>query len=112
MSQHPHDWPGLGRRAFLAGSAAAAAMTALPGTALGAERTISATLTAAKARVPIVGPPHPMTDVWCYNGAAPGPVLRALQGGQLKVTVRNCLAEETTVHWHGLRVPNNMDGVP
>ncbi len=112
MSQHPHDWPGLGRRAFLAGSAAAAAMTALPGTALGAERTISATLTAAKARVPIVGPPHPMTDVWCYNGAAPGPVLRARQGGQLKVTVRNRLAEETTVHWHGLRVPNNMDGVP
>lgn len=112
MSQLSYDRCGLGRRAFLAGSAAAAALTALPRTAPGAGRTIAATLTAAKASVSIVGPPRPMTDVWAYNGAAPGPVLRARQGDRLRVTIRNRLAEPTTVHWHGLRVANKMDGVP
>jgi FtsP/CotA-like multicopper oxidase with cupredoxin domain len=42
----------------------------------------------------------------------PGPTIRAVQGSRLRVTVENRLAEETTVHWHGVRVPNAMDGVP
>ena len=38
--------------------------------------------------------------------------MRVRQGERLRITVENRLAEETTVHWHGLRVPNAMDGVP
>ena len=52
------------------------------------------------------------TLAWCFNGAVPGPELRVRQGERLKVVVRNDLAEPTTVHWHGLRLPNAMDGVP
>jgi FtsP/CotA-like multicopper oxidase with cupredoxin domain len=47
-----------------------------------------------------------------YNGAVPGPVLRATEGDQVRIIVTNNLAESTAVHWHGLYVPNNMDGVP
>jgi FtsP/CotA-like multicopper oxidase with cupredoxin domain len=50
--------------------------------------------------------------VWSYNGAVPGPEIRVRQGERLRITVENQLAEETTVHWHGVRVPNAMDGVP
>jgi FtsP/CotA-like multicopper oxidase with cupredoxin domain len=47
-----------------------------------------------------------------YNGAVPGPVLRATEGDRIRVIVTNNLTESTTIHWHGLYVPNNMDGVP
>lgn len=50
--------------------------------------------------------------VWAYNGQVPGPTLRVRRGQRLRVTFRNQLAEPTTVHWHGVRVPNGMDGVP
>ncbi len=60
----------------------------------------------------IAGAGYPATSVWAYNGVVPGPVLRVRQGERLTVQVTNDLAEETTVHWHGLRIPNAMDGVP
>jgi FtsP/CotA-like multicopper oxidase with cupredoxin domain len=50
--------------------------------------------------------------VWSYNGAVPGPEIRLRQGERVQISVENRLDEETTVHWHGLRVPNAMDGVP
>jgi FtsP/CotA-like multicopper oxidase with cupredoxin domain len=50
--------------------------------------------------------------VWTYNGLLPGPEIRVRQGDRLKVVVANMLDEGTTVHWHGIRLPNNMDGVP
>lgn len=56
--------------------------------------------------------PHPRTRVWAYNGKVPGPEIRVRQGDRLHIDVTNGLAEETTVHWHGLRVPVAMDGVP
>ncbi|MDF1735515.1 MAG: multicopper oxidase family protein [Minwuia sp.] len=52
------------------------------------------------------------TDVWTYNNSVPGPELRVRQGDRVRVRVTNGLAEPTTVHWHGVRVPNAMDGVP
>lgn len=52
------------------------------------------------------------TAIWSYNGAVPGPEIRVRQGERLRITVQNELAEETTVHWHGVRLPNAMDGVP
>ena len=52
------------------------------------------------------------TAVWCFNGAVPGTELRVPQGAAVRIVVENQLAEPTTVHWHGVRVPNAMDGVP
>ncbi|NJO34505.1 MAG: multicopper oxidase family protein [Rhodospirillales bacterium] len=60
----------------------------------------------------LVGGGHPDTAVWGYNGAVPGPEIRVRQGDRVRIGVTNGLAEETTVHWHGVRVPNAMDGVP
>lgn len=51
-------------------------------------------------------------SVWAYNGTVPGPTLRVSLGETLRVRFRNRLPQPTTIHWHGVRVPNAMDGVP
>lgn len=56
--------------------------------------------------------PGVKTEVWTYNGILPGPYLRATVGDTLIVHFKNSLPEPTTIHWHGLRVPNSMDGAP
>ena len=66
----------------------------------------------ARARQPLVGSGYPATDVWAYNGSVPGPELRFRQGDRLAISVENGLEVPTTVHWHGIRLPNAMDGVP
>ena len=69
------------------------------------------TLTAGPIEVE-VGPGR-IWRTWGYNGQYPGPELRVREGERLRVTVENRLPEAgTTVHWHGLPVPNPMDGVP
>lgn len=50
------------------------------------------------------------TAVWTYNGSVPGPLIRAKLGDTLLVRFTNSLPEETTIHWHGVRVPAEMDG--
>ncbi|WP_197281937.1 multicopper oxidase family protein [Dethiosulfatarculus sandiegensis] len=50
--------------------------------------------------------------VWSYNQGIPGPVIRVRTDDVLKVNFRNKLPHPSTVHWHGLPVPNSMDGVP
>ena len=52
------------------------------------------------------------TQVWGFNGVLPGPPLRYRKGERVRFVVANELPQETTVHWHGVRVPNAMDGVP
>lgn len=69
-------------------------------------------LVAGPGRARLVPLPHPETAVWAYNGIAPGPEIRLRQGDRLRVVVENRLQEETTIHWHGVRVPIAMDGVP
>lgn len=54
----------------------------------------------------------PVTKIWGYDGLTPGPVLRIRQRDRLVVEAVNGLVEPTTIHWHGLRLPNAMDGVP
>ena len=49
---------------------------------------------------------------WTYNGGIPGPLIRVRVGDRLIVHFSNKLSKPTTVHWHGLRVPIQMDGVP
>ncbi|MGF9798345.1 multicopper oxidase family protein [Brevibacillus agri] len=53
-----------------------------------------------------------MKTAWTYNGTVPGPQLRVKQGETISVTLKNELPEPVTIHWHGLPVPNNMDGIP
>jgi len=67
---------------------------------------------AAPGNVHLLGSEHPKTKVWAYNGTVPGSEIRVRQGDRLRISVKNSLHEETTIHWHGLRVPNAMDGVP
>ncbi len=50
-------------------------------------------------------------DAWGYNGRTPGPVIEAVEGDRLRLYVTNRLPEPTSVHWHGLLLPNGMDGV-
>jgi FtsP/CotA-like multicopper oxidase with cupredoxin domain len=56
--------------------------------------------------------PGQMIDAWTYGGSIPGPLIRLHVGDRLIVHFTNALPEPTTMHWHGLRVPLRMDGVP
>ena len=104
---------GFDRRAFLGGVAAMAAGCRIaPRSAVDAVPAAAAKLEARHATVDIVGAPHPGTPVWCFNGQVPGPEIRVRQGDKVRILVGNALTEGTTVHWHGVRVPNAMDGVP
>ncbi len=67
-------------------------------------------MTAAKSKVEIV--PGYKTDVWAYNGQVPGPSFRIKLGETFRLEFKNMLDEPTTIHFHGVRVPNAMDGVP
>lgn len=49
---------------------------------------------------------------WSYNGTVPGPMIRVTEGDAVRIVVKNELPEPTTIHWHGIEVPNAMDGVP
>src|SRR5215471_6689662 len=49
--------------------------------------------------------------LWGYNGQSPGPTIEAVEGDKVRIFVTNKLPEHTTVHWHGMLVPNGMDGV-
>jgi FtsP/CotA-like multicopper oxidase with cupredoxin domain len=99
------------RREFLAAAAASLTAIALPprfAAAAGYQ------LTPRPASWPVLGAPQPQTSVWAYNGLLPGPLLRVDQGERLTAKVTNNLPDNhpTTVHWHGIRLPNAMDGVP
>ena len=48
---------------------------------------------------------------WGYNGRVHGPTIEALEGDRVRIYVTNCLSAGTSVHWHGVYVPNGMDGV-
>jgi len=69
-------------------------------------------LIAQPSRLGLLGDDYPATDVWAFNNMIPGPVLRANQGDTLRIRFRNRLASLSTIHWHGIRLPNAMDGVP
>ena len=73
-------------------------------------RVVEINLEARLASVEIV-PGHP-TEAWTYDGGLPGPLIRARVGDRLVVHFVNHLPQPTTVHWHGVRVPIQMDGVP
>ncbi|MCW5636967.1 MAG: multicopper oxidase family protein [Rubrivivax sp.] len=67
-------------------------------------------LRAAPATVALAG--QTAVAAWAYEGRVHGPTLRYRRGAMLDLELDNALPDATTIHWHGLRVPNAMDGVP
>jgi hypothetical protein len=49
--------------------------------------------------------------LWGYNGQSPGPTIEVVEGDRIRIFVTNRLPERTSIHWHGQRLPNGMDGV-
>jgi FtsP/CotA-like multicopper oxidase with cupredoxin domain len=102
----------LTRRQFARVCAASAALALAPPGDGARAATKRYRLRPRPALVPLLGPDAPETRVWGYDGRVPGPEIRLRRGQRLRVEVENRLDQETTVHWHGLRIPNAMDGVP
>lgn len=111
----------ISRRKLLAAAGAGLTVLALPRSALpqptGTQAPGTAedgwhVLRARAGTAHLRGRDVPPTSIWGYEGASPGPTLRVKQGAQLKVRLINELKQSTVVHWHGLRLPNAMDGVP
>ena len=55
--------------------------------------------------------PGMIVNCWGYNGSTPGPTIEAVEGDRVRILVTNRLPEHTTIHWHGIFLPNGMDGV-
>jgi FtsP/CotA-like multicopper oxidase with cupredoxin domain len=55
--------------------------------------------------------PGMKAHLWGYNGQSPGPTIEVVEGERVRIFVTNRLPEHTTIHWHGQRLPNGMDGV-
>lgn len=103
----------LDRRSLLMGGASLAMFAAMPSIAHSASGPVrNLKLVAAPTQWPIAGIDHPATEVWSYDGRVPGPEMRLRQGEPVRITVENRLEQDTTVHWHGIRLPFAMDGVP
>lgn len=98
--------PVIDRRMFLAG-ATAFAMASGP-----ARADSTPQLVARPGKARLLSTDYPETPIWGYNGGVPGPELRLKQGERLVQRLVNNLPQASSVHWHGVRVPNAMDGVP
>jgi FtsP/CotA-like multicopper oxidase with cupredoxin domain len=99
----------LTRRQFLQTAGAAFGTVALPSGLLAATQPVRELRAAVSRQAIREGAP---TEVWSFNDSCPGPVLRFKRGETVEMLVRNELPRVTTVHWHGIRLPNAMDGVP
>ncbi|WP_395714848.1 copper resistance system multicopper oxidase [Reyranella sp.] len=113
MAGHPSK-PPVGRRRFVQGIAAAGAATALPpwSASAASPSVLSGTefqLEIAPLRFNVTGRTMTATAI---NGQVPGPTLRFREGDTVTLAVTNRLAFTTSIHWHGLRIPSPMDGVP
>lgn len=56
--------------------------------------------------------PFKCIDAWGYNGSLPGPTIQVQQGDRVRILFENKLPESTSIHWHGLEVPIEQDGIP
>ncbi len=115
--------PDLPRRRFVQGLAAGGLLFGLPSlatqtwaaiadTVIGSAPVLQGTefdLVIAETPVNFTGRPRMATTI---NGSIPGPVLRWREGDTVTLRVTNRLAEETSIHWHGILLPFDMDGVP
>ncbi len=99
------------RRQFLqlTGGGAVAALCPSVAADIGSIKRLA--IRAQSGRVHIVGPDFPATAIWGYDGQVPGTSIRLVHGQALEASVHNDLDVPTSVHWHGIRLPNAMDGV-
>jgi FtsP/CotA-like multicopper oxidase with cupredoxin domain len=109
----------IDRRGFLRLSAAGAAASVLAGCSTRGAEQLSAKDSATGALEVSLNPGEADVDLggvrvrtWAYNGQVPAKEIRLKKGQMLRVPVVNKLPAETSVHWHGLAIPNAMDGVP
>ncbi|UXX85268.1 multicopper oxidase family protein [Roseovarius pelagicus] len=98
------------RRDFLMQGMAATATLALP-RQLRAAAPEFQSLEARAASVQLAPASYPETEIWGYDGKMPGPELRLAQGARLQRSFVNRLPQASSVHWHGMRIDNAMDGV-
>ncbi|MEL6598050.1 MAG: multicopper oxidase family protein [Pseudomonadota bacterium] len=96
------------RRTLLQGAAGAAALTGLPLPSMAGEAT---PLVARSGTAQLTPEGYPPTAIWGYDGAVPGPTIRVPQGARLTRAFSNALPQPSSVHWHGIRITNAMDGV-
>ncbi|WP_068113567.1 multicopper oxidase family protein [Tropicimonas marinistellae] len=101
----------ISRRGLLRGTAGLATLPLLP-RSLQAQAEGPQLLEARPAQAQIAPEGYPKTDVWSYGGALPGAEIRVAQGSRLTRKLVNSLPAPTSVHWHGIRIDNAMDGVP
>ena len=104
----------IGRRRFIQGFAAAGTLAAVtaPGRSPAAQPSLSGTvfdLTIGETPINVTGKKMVATGI---NGGVPGPVLRWREGDMVTLNVTNRLAAPSSIHWHGIRSPAAMDGVP
>lgn len=102
---------GFNRRDFLRTALGGAAMTLMPLPRAAVAAGAQTLLEARPGKAALLGKPDRLTDIWGYGGQVPGQLLRVRQGERLRLRFSNRLPEATSVHWHGLRVANAMDGV-
>ena len=104
----------MNRREFLAAIGMGIAWQFMPVIVRGGDVTQGRTFTlqAAEGSTNLTATDGLNTGVWQYNRLTPGPVIRIKQGETLLVPFSNKLSQPTSVHWHGLRIANRMDGVP
>ena len=96
----------LKRRDFLLTSAAT--LFARPSIS----QAISTALTAGVAQVQLAPEGYDAAELWCFDGVSPGTEIRVRQGETVARRFKNDLPEASSVHWHGIRLKNAMDGVP
>lgn len=102
----------LDRRAFLSGAAGLIGSTTLARPVRsGVGRVHDVELIAAERPTRLLGEGKPALPLWTYRPEGP-PLVRLRRGDRLRATLVNELREHTAIHWHGLRVPNAVDGVP
>jgi len=66
---------------------------------------------AEETKVKLYRPDAPASNLWTYGGRSPGPEIRVKRGERVQVRLINKLKEPTSIHWHGIRIANAMDGV-
>ncbi len=101
----------LSRRRVLLASGASLALAHVPRPLRAATPEQPVDLEPQPSEAQLLPKEQPPTAVWSYNGQVPGPILRLPQGARLDVRLINRLPQPTTVHWHGIRIDNAMDGV-
>lgn len=101
----------INRRQFLTSTVGGAAFAAFPRPVSSAAGDGFIDLVAGPSKRKLYPDSPAQSDLWTYNSMTPGPEIRVKQGDRVRVRLTNNLEEPTSIHWHGIRIDNRMDGV-